>query len=257
MLSPDFFTDSKTGKLVTNNPHAALLFQGIWCFADDAGNIENDPDQLQATIFPYSPGVPVDPLLPALFDLGLIVPYEHGGKHYLHVTNWKKHQSLDRPSKPRCPPFDEGSTRARRVFDEGSSRARSEKKGKEKNIIHTSKTDAAPPPGPTAPSNPTNGFHPFALIWNIEVDKAGGILPKVKAMTPGRLAKCRARGKELAPEEWRAVVRKVLNTPFLIGKNRPPGPHQGWKATFDWLVRNGENHVKVRENVYREPQFDE
>src|SRR5690606_9427368 len=44
--------------------------------------------------------------LARLADAGLIVRYRVDGRSYLQVTNWGRHQKIDRPNKPRYPRSD-------------------------------------------------------------------------------------------------------------------------------------------------------
>jgi hypothetical protein len=47
------------------------------------------------------------------------------------------------------------------------------------------------------------------------------------------------------PDFWIAVIETIPTRPFLLGQNK-----DGWQATFDWLVKNDENAVKVYEGHY-------
>lgn len=114
------------------------------------------------------------------------------------------------------------------------------------------RTDA--PPLKAAPSVRPKGPNPSLLVdvWN----ENRGPLPAVEKLTKGRAAKIKSRLKEEPdPAYWESVVRRAAETPFLRGEN-----DRGWKANFDWLVRNDENHAKVMEGGYgeaSEPELDE
>src|SRR5699024_3770984 len=49
--------------------------------------------------------------LARLADAGLIVRYVVDGRSYLQVTNWGRHQRIDRPNKPRYPRSDHESAK--------------------------------------------------------------------------------------------------------------------------------------------------
>ena len=87
------------------------------------------------------------------------------------------------------------------------------------------------------------GVSPSALqlLWN-ETCKS---LPKVKELSTTRATKCRARLRERSLDQWREVFEKVQNSDFLRGTNA-----RGWKATFDWLIDNDHNAIKVLEGKY-------
>lgn len=82
---------------------------------------------------------------------------------------------------------------------------------------------------------------PLAMLWN-EVCLN---LPKVKESTPGRLKKESTRFKVRPFEQWREVFEKLEKSSFCKGIN-----DREWKATFDWIIDNDENSVKVLEGKY-------
>ena len=41
-LKPEFFTDKKIGQL---DPVTALVYQALWCWADDGGTAQADPSK--------------------------------------------------------------------------------------------------------------------------------------------------------------------------------------------------------------------
>ena len=48
-------------------------------------------------------------------------------------------------------------------------------------------------------------------------------------------------------EEFKRVVEKINNSPFLLGNN-----DRGWKVNFDWFL-NINNFIKIKENSYSKP----
>lgn len=79
-------------------------------------------------------------------------------------------------------------------------------------------------------------------LWNATL---GDKLPKVLAMTDGRKTKCRLRLKDRPLSEWKKVFEKMASTPFLVGQSKT-----SWKASFDWIISNQDNALKVLEGVY-------
>jgi predicted phage replisome organizer len=72
----------------------------------------------------------------------------------------------------------------------------------------------------------------------------GDILPRVVKITKPRKAKLKSRIKDIKTiEEWEMLFSKVKDSSFLCGSS-------GWKATFDWLLTNEQNYVKVMEGQY-------
>lgn len=87
-----------------------LLFIGLWSYVDDngvgldkladitadlfAGDLEREPRETFARV---SRG------LASLFERDLIARYEVDGRAFLHITNWQRHQRIDKPGKSRYP----------------------------------------------------------------------------------------------------------------------------------------------------------
>jgi len=71
-------------------------------------------------------------------------------------------------------------------------------------------------------------------------------LVKVKKLTDTRIGHVMARLKELDFREgWQMVIDKVNASDFCCGSGS-----QGWKATFDWIVKSPNNYIKVLEGAY-------
>jgi len=83
--------------------------------------------------------------------------------------------------------------------------------------------------------------HPFAQIWQ----EQHGPLPGIIRLTPDRLRNCRLRERQYTPEEFREAVIRCRASPFLYGVN-----DRGWKANFDFLIRNDRNISRVLEGEF-------
>ena len=106
-IKPEFWRSDDITELALED---RLLFIGLWSYVDDngvgldklsavaadlfAGDLERDPRETFARV---SRG------LQRLFASGLITRYTVDGRPYFEVTNWVKHQRIDRPNKPRLP----------------------------------------------------------------------------------------------------------------------------------------------------------
>lgn len=109
-IKPEFWRSSDISKLSTED---RLLFIGLWSYVDDNGvgidklaaiaadlfadDIERDAQETFARV---SRG------LQNLAEAGRIARYAVQGAQYLSVTNWGKHQRIDKPGKPRFPRHD-------------------------------------------------------------------------------------------------------------------------------------------------------
>lgn len=151
-LKPEFWTDEKVGECSVS---ARLLFLGALNFADDHGGLDRSAKQLKAQVFPYD-NLDLEALVQELLANGLWVEYEAGGKNYLHIIGFQKHQKIEKKSKPRVPVYD-SSVKPPRPLTEpspsssGSSLGR-EKEGKGRDLKSASpKQIEAPVPHATLP----------------------------------------------------------------------------------------------------------
>ena len=70
-----------------------LLFVGLWTVADREGRLEDNPRRIGAALFPYETGIQVDAGLDQLDGCGFIKRYEVGGKPFIQILAWGKHQN--------------------------------------------------------------------------------------------------------------------------------------------------------------------
>jgi len=89
-IKPEFFLDDELAEL---SPLTRLLFIGLWTLADCEGRIEDRPKRIRAQILPFDDG-DTNLMLQSLHDAGFIRRYSVGGRAYLLVTNFTKHQRL-------------------------------------------------------------------------------------------------------------------------------------------------------------------
>lgn len=90
-------------------------------------------------------------------------------------------------------------------------------------------------------SPPNESLFHLAELWN---KKAEG-LPSVRECAGKRLRAAKsAWDSQPDPEFWIALIDRVKASDFCIGKN-----DTGWKATFDWFVREGTAN-KILEGAY-------
>jgi len=87
------------------------------------------------------------------------------------------------------------------------------------------------------------------IKYNQIVDAYNNIcisLPRIKKISDKRKTKLKARMDDLKTiEEFEELFTKIEKSDFLKGKN-----NTGWKCTFDWLIENDNNYVKVLEDSY-------
>jgi hypothetical protein len=102
--------------------------------------------------------------------------------------------------------------------------------------------EKAPDPELVSPQDLVEG-------WNDTCGPLG--LPTVRELSADRLTKVRARLKE-HPKVffWNDVLAGIEKSTFLRGLSGRNGDHKGWKASFDWLIENPTNCLKIAEGQY-------
>jgi len=106
-IKPELLEDEKVGVLSSDQ---FRLFIGVILLADDHGNFRANTVWLNGQVFwgqtlasPRESVANTRECVRALADVGLIQLYSDGEQQYGHITNWTKHQKIDRPSKPKLP----------------------------------------------------------------------------------------------------------------------------------------------------------
>jgi hypothetical protein len=248
-VKPEFWSSEQ---VMECSPMARLMFIGLWNFCDDAGNHVASAKTIKAEIFPGDDisSVDVQGLLDELSSNGLIAFYTSDSKEFLHVTGWKKHQKIDKPTY-KHPPF---SADARRALDEPSPPEWNggEGKGGEQSSL---RSDSQPPDDavdllPDAPQAATVHPHPGGKTAEIVLAAYHQLLPscqRIVVLNPKRqrrvlaadkLARqlCRQLGWEYdAAAFWQAYFEQCAADPWLRGE--VPNPNNPrWKQNLDVLL---------------------
>ena len=87
-IKPEFAFDEELSKLPIET---RLFFILLWTHADREGRLEDRPQVLRAKIYPYDSDKDADSML-AMLHPKFVFRYESGGRKYLQVMNWHKHQ---------------------------------------------------------------------------------------------------------------------------------------------------------------------
>lgn len=115
-VKPDFWIDEKTGQLSSD---AKCLFIGLLNLADDYGVVEYSPVEWRAKIFPYAshttPGVVEQWLVEEILPSGIAILFSYANdnnvvRRYLFLTNFDKHQVINKPSKPLLSGWEKGDS---------------------------------------------------------------------------------------------------------------------------------------------------
>ena len=90
-VKPEFFHHEG---LASCSPHARLLFIAMFQLADRSGRFRWIPMQVHAHSFPHEPNLDVPALAQELEAVGCIRAYKVGGKRFVDIENFTKHQKV-------------------------------------------------------------------------------------------------------------------------------------------------------------------
>lgn len=233
-VHPGLFTDEA---FVSLSEAAQILLIGIWTECDDQGAFEWKPITLRMRLRPTKDGS-IEPLLGELAAANTVRRYEHEGREYGAVRNFRKYQKPKKPNKVHFMPpefrtyvgltgdsseqeADEGGGDPE-FFDQMEDGG-GEEDGEEKNLVDRHNQTAV-------------------REWN-DMAAACGLKP-VQHLTDKRKRKLPLRLKELGGVDgWRIMLGKVRASPYLLGKVKD------WVVTFDWVLEPG-NLTKIMEGNY-------
>jgi len=107
-VKPGYYTDGTLGRLghITRD-----FYRSSWTFFCDQAHHPLDPQELSVKVYPYDSDMNHKRVADMIFRLaiaGRYTVYEHGGKHWLYITNWH-HQRIDKPTTCRCPAPKDGT----------------------------------------------------------------------------------------------------------------------------------------------------
>jgi hypothetical protein len=95
-LKPGLFRNEILG---VADPFLTILFEGLWVIADREGRLEDRPLRIKADVFPYREGLNVDTMLTWLAEQGFIIRYTVGGKAFIQIAEFAKHQNPHKDEK--------------------------------------------------------------------------------------------------------------------------------------------------------------
>ncbi len=104
MISPEFWTDEKVGGIPVE---ARLLFMGLISNADDEGRLPGNTQLIKSLVFPYDTfsASKVEEWLSLIAKVKIIIKYRTNDQDYIQIKNFLKHQTINRPSKSKIPPY--------------------------------------------------------------------------------------------------------------------------------------------------------
>ena len=93
-------------------------FAGLFTYLDDKGRALDETRLIKAELYPLDDKMTprkVEEHLTIIASSGPLCRYEVAGQRYMHVTSWREHQRINRPTPsriPPCPQHEEGSEAA-------------------------------------------------------------------------------------------------------------------------------------------------
>ena len=265
-IKPNFFTNEYLAEL---DPVARLLFIGLWCQSDREGRLQDRPKRLKIDILPYD-NCEVDKLLNdlACSKGDFITRYEVDGNKYIQIINFNKHQNPHireiASIIPECNPtlalYKHHANTSTKLCENGDNTG-TDLGNNSTNILHEQEVHSTSRADSLLPI--TDSLLPISTLSSIDIDPPDSIicpyddivklfnsicisLPNVKQISVGRKKKIKARWCEIKTlDGFKTLFKKVESNSFLKGSNK-----NIWKATFDWLMGNDGNYVKVLEGNY-------
>jgi hypothetical protein len=204
--------------------------------------MEGEPEIIKGMVFPYDEKITAKQIRESLVELSkenLIEWYQVYDNYYIQFPNFSIYQKLrsDREYKsdyppppsqePHCNDIDRDCTTCPDLSCHVGQKMREEKGSEEKE--KGSELEITP---------------------HSEIQKLYNELcpsfPKCRELSEGRKEKIRTRWKEIKTlEKFKEIFAQMEVSNFLKGVN-----DRNWKASFDWVIENDKNWVKVLEGNY-------
>jgi len=101
-IKPGFFKNEYLAELPMET---RMLFIGLWLLADREGRLEDRPKRIKAELFAFE-NLDIDSMLNQLQSCSFLVRYDVGGKKFIQVENFVKHQDPHyKEKKSEIPPI--------------------------------------------------------------------------------------------------------------------------------------------------------
>jgi hypothetical protein len=234
-IKPEFPQSETIGSLSRD---ARLLFIQLWTIVDDEGRARAASRMLASLLYPYDDDAVglIGAWLDELELASCIRRYEVDGSRYLEITQWRKHQKIDKPSVSKLPAFDADSPPPRDNSRKVATDLGSRTKDQDQEVSPPS--EAHPPQASDA-----DEIREAVAAFNAAAERVGWA--KVQRLTDQRRVALRARLADVGGlDGWRAAVEKAAANGFLCGENE-----RGWKLDFDFLIKP-KNLTKIMEGGY-------
>jgi len=248
-------SDSKGFAALT--PEAAVLFVMLIPHFTAYGKMNGDPCFIKGEVCPRIVYLQLDKIESCLKEINEhtnVKWFYNDGRWWIHSINFlSDHQNikLERCGPDRLPNYSGFNPE----LIQNSSHAKPKPKPKpNKDTGRSAVADSSAVADLPAGSH-TENLTPDEMwrSWNEKIENQGNgcVIPKILVFTSARRKKCNQRilSLKLNSNKWLAIVSKIHENDFLSGRS-PSKNNPGWKATFDWVVRNDDIMLKIIEGAY-------
>lgn len=262
-IKPEFWSDEKLGPLTAID---RLTFLGLISMADDAGRLLDNVKIIDAFVFPETSETCRESLA-TLSRLGRIIRGKtSSGQAVIQISNWTKHQKVDKPNNKSCLPAlvdsDESNSNEVSENTDGSSiresvanesRERREEPTNDSRGPRVTTYDQRPTTNDHGPTTDDHRPPEDAAIAAVSVAATGmeildawnGAMGQNCMLTKKRREALRLRLNDpFFVASWRAAIDKAKASDFCNG-----GGETGWRADFEWFLKP-ESVVKLVEGKY-------
>jgi hypothetical protein len=263
-IKPEFWTHEDLSALPepTHMLAAALLNH-----ADDEGYFNANPGLVKAACSPLrEPSVSIQDSLKLLSEIGFItLLIGENGKRYGRVNSFDLHQRVNRPTPSKIKALGvraDSSVATHTQLTEGSPPERNREQGTGNREIGSLRSPSSktgePVPDPPAPadlnSKKVERLRQIAeearLAFNAALGKPVGLLPRVRLLTPDRVAQvkrcltvARAICQEqygaplITPRFWADYFAVASEDDFHAGRQVGGLGHENWTPDFEYLTK--------------------
>ena len=223
------FADSERVDALKSPVTAESLYVRLMLMVDDFGRGDGRPQVIAAKTYPLRPPKPekVQSLLDEMQSVGLLTRYVVDGKAYLLLSDFRQRTYSEKSHYPDPPPGTPVNPRGLRTQFGGVVIGEGEGEGEGGKA------------GALSPARVVD-------LWNETVN---GVLPHVRALTPGREKHIKARlvsdAERQKPEWWVALFKRVAESAFCLGENK----HK-WRADIDFVIRSEDQIARILEGKY-------
>jgi predicted phage replisome organizer len=241
-IKTNLFDDEKI-KLIEAMPEADTVLIIWFKLLIQAGKCNEFGDIILTKTVPYSvemlstifnrPLQTVKYGIKILLDLCLI---EMSDSNVISISNWEKHQNVEGMDRLK------EQNRLRQAKHREQKRLNTAKKRNKSNVTVTLSNAIDIDKDIDKEKDILKDYTFFQNAWNYFASNYN--LSNIKSLTKKRIAKLKIRTKEEL-FDFEQILRNAENQKFLLGDNK-----SNWEVTFDWIIENESNYIKILEGNY-------